>query len=324
MTIQPLVSVLVPLYNKVDFIAETIESVLNQTYPNIELIIVDDGSTDGSFEIAKRYASSTVFVFSQANKGASAARNTAFDYSKGDFIQYLDADDVLDARKVEEQINGMRRETNVLSLAKMFYFSVSYNGIWRIEEITFFNKDYEDMVAFLLEQATITTFIHSWLIPRELIKKTGKWNETMTIFDDCDFYLRLIPLATKIIHCPKSICYYRMPNTDSHLSQRCDLPSLEASLGYFSRFETTMLSKDIKYHEETRLKLACLYKRLLIIGLKNDYTIEELRMRSLKLGLTPDCGNSLLVRSLTSVLGVNIVFKLVLFKLKYNNQTMYN
>ena len=92
---QPLVSILIPAYNAQQYIAETIRSALAQTWPRKEIIIVDDGSIDGTLALARSFASASVQVVTQQNQGAAAARNKAFSLCQGDFIQWLDADDPL-------------------------------------------------------------------------------------------------------------------------------------------------------------------------------------------------------------------------------------
>jgi glycosyltransferase involved in cell wall biosynthesis len=318
MTIQPLVSVLVPLYNKVGFIAETIESVLNQTYLNIELIIIDDGSTDGSFEIAKRYESSTVSVFRQANKGASAARNAAFNYSKGDFIQYLDADDILDPHKIEEQVVILRGgQPNVLASAKVFFFRAEKDGTRQTTELQMLNKDYEDMTAFLLDEVPQTLYVMAWLTPRNLVQKAGKWDETMTIFDDCDFYLRLVPLASKIVYCSSAICFYRLPTSSNHLSQQGKLSDIEGAMRYFSRFEAKLVLKDSVYEEQARQGLACLYKKILFWALHQPKIKEELLKRCLRLEIVPDCSQAQIIKWIRRYLGIRVAFKMVVFKMTW-------
>ena len=99
-----LVSILIPCYNAEKWLKYTIASVLGQTWPNKEIIIVDDGSTDCSLQIAKQYESNIVKVISQKNKGGSAARNKAFEYAQGSYIQWLDSDDILAPDKIEYQM----------------------------------------------------------------------------------------------------------------------------------------------------------------------------------------------------------------------------
>src|SRR5580698_4662849 len=96
----PLVSIIIPSYNSENHLAETIKSALSQTWVNKEIIIIDDGSTDSSVQIAKGFESN-VKVLVQKNKGASAARNAGLKEAKGDYIQFLDSDDLLSPDKIE-------------------------------------------------------------------------------------------------------------------------------------------------------------------------------------------------------------------------------
>jgi len=100
---QPLVSIIVPVYNKEEYLRRCLESIINQTYQNIEIILVDDGSTDGSGEICRRYAGSDpkIRIITQVNQGLSAARNTGLDHMKGGYVVFVDADDYISLSLVE-------------------------------------------------------------------------------------------------------------------------------------------------------------------------------------------------------------------------------
>ena len=100
----PLVSILIPAYNAERWIGDTIQSALAQIWPRTEIIIVDDGSRDRTLRVARQFASRNVSVVTQENQGASAARNRAFELCQGDYIQWLDADDLLSPDKVGRQI----------------------------------------------------------------------------------------------------------------------------------------------------------------------------------------------------------------------------
>ncbi len=317
---QPLVSVLIPLFNKADYFEETMASVLNQTYPNIEVIIVDDGSTDGSFELAKSYVSKNIFLLKQENKGSSSARNKAFEYAKGDFIQYIDADDVLDVRKIEEQINTLGGQTDVLTNAKGKGFIIQKNGEKQLFDRKLLCKNYDDKSKFLFDEVQEAALVHSWLIPRNLIEKAGKWDETMTIFDDRDFYLRLVPLASSIVYCSEAICYWRLPNSSEHLSQRNNIADFEAVLRYFLRFEQTLLQPNNSKNEEIRLALACLYKKLLVKSYTQKSIVEEIHNRCFRLGLVPHCSNSPIIGQLKRLFGLKIAFKILFFKIVFEDK----
>ena len=99
-----LVSILIPAYNAQYWIPDTIRSALAQKWANTEVIIVDDGSRDSTLEIARRFESARVKVVAQENRGAAAARNRALSLAQGDYIQWLDADDLLAPDKISEQL----------------------------------------------------------------------------------------------------------------------------------------------------------------------------------------------------------------------------
>jgi glycosyltransferase involved in cell wall biosynthesis len=128
------VSIIIPLYNSEKYIAETINSALNQTWENKEIIIIDDGSTDKSLVIAKSYERVNVIVISQQNKGASAARNVGIKNSKGDFIQFLDADDLLSTDKIEAQMKIFEQYGNDIIV------SCQWDGFIKLKEEAKFPK----------------------------------------------------------------------------------------------------------------------------------------------------------------------------------------
>ena len=101
---SPLVSILIPAYNAEPWIADTINSALRQTWPRKEIIVVDDGSRDQTLQIARQFASEDVSVVTQENQGAAAARNKALQLCQGDYVQWLDADDLLSREKVTGQM----------------------------------------------------------------------------------------------------------------------------------------------------------------------------------------------------------------------------
>jgi glycosyltransferase involved in cell wall biosynthesis len=104
---QPLVSVIIPCYNYALYLPESIGSIISQSYANWECIIVDDGSTDNSKEVAEQFCKkdNRVKYFLQVNSGPTVARNYGLKLAKGEFIQFLDADDILESRKLEKQIS---------------------------------------------------------------------------------------------------------------------------------------------------------------------------------------------------------------------------
>ncbi|MCI6191164.1 MAG: glycosyltransferase [Clostridium sp.] len=121
-----MVSIIIPVYNVEEYIEECLKSILNQTYKDIELLIVDDGSTDNSIKIIKRYESKfeKIKIFTQKNKGASEARNLALKYAIGEFILFIDSDDFLEPTMIEKMVNKAEKyNSDVTICGYCLYYS---------------------------------------------------------------------------------------------------------------------------------------------------------------------------------------------------------
>lgn len=254
------VSVLIPLYNAEKYIAETIQSVLHQTYKNIEIIIVDDGSTDKSFEIAKEYESPNIIVAQQLNRGPGGARNKAFELSSGNYIQYLDADDLLSENKIETQLNELLKygdDTFVLGDMAEFYSTTASSKRIHHDYIQNYENPIEFLVNYWSHKGMIGT--HTFLISRNAVISAGIWNEKWILNEDGEFISRLIATSNTIIYTPDTIAYYRKSNVNSLNSHRTEqhyLSQLESFSSYKSlaqKFNNTHL-----FHA-----LAIKYSRLL-------------------------------------------------------------
>lgn len=128
---RPTVSIIIPAYNYGHFIGQSIESVQAQTYPNWECVIVDDGSTDDTATVVRQFTEQDerVKFFSQENQGLAAARNTGISNSAGEYLQFLDADDLLEARKLECQIEFLEQHPQVdIVFTDVRYFRTEHAG----------------------------------------------------------------------------------------------------------------------------------------------------------------------------------------------------
>jgi len=127
---EPLVSVIVPVYDGEAFIGDTLESALGQTYRNIEVIVVDDGSRDGTRAIVETWVErdSRVRILTQANRGVAAARNRAISAARGEFIAPLDADDLWDPTKIERQVRRMTEAGDDTGIVYCWWTSIDAHG----------------------------------------------------------------------------------------------------------------------------------------------------------------------------------------------------
>ena len=209
------VSILIPLYNKEKYIEDTIFSAINQTWINKEIIIVDDGSTDNSFSIAKKYESDIVKVFRKHNGGAASCRNYAFNKCSGDYIQYLDADDLLDENKIEFQIKLLadhKFNNDIFAFCGWLEFDdgAMYDFSKRKDFLCSknFTPAYESIIQCWKVSFPLIP-IHTYLIPRALILKTGNWIESLKTHEDCEYFARLINNSKSLLFCKNTMVYYR-------------------------------------------------------------------------------------------------------------------
>jgi glycosyltransferase involved in cell wall biosynthesis len=189
----PLVSVVIPCYNANRYLAEAIESVLLQTYPRIEIIVVDDGSTDETARIARSYP---VHYIYQANRGISAARNTGIRHCQGEYVLFLDHDDRLLPRAVEIGVR-LLEEHPECALAVGEHRYIGADG----RAIGYSNKHAagRDHYLMLLEHNFIETPC-SALHRRSGIALTGGFDESLRGAEDLEFYLRTARQSTWVAH----------------------------------------------------------------------------------------------------------------------------
>jgi glycosyltransferase involved in cell wall biosynthesis len=216
---QPLVSILIPAYNSEAWIGETIQSAVAQTWPRKEIIVVDDGSKDGTAEVAQRFASKEVKVVTVPNQGAAAARNHAYSLSQGEYIQWLDADDLLSPDKVERQLAALRDSDTPRTLLSCPWAHFDY----RIQRARFVPTSlWADLtpVEWLLRKMSENLHMQTatWLTHRELCEAAGPWNTAMLTDDDGEFYCRVLLAASGTRFVPEARVYYRRVASSSRLS----------------------------------------------------------------------------------------------------------
>lgn len=214
---KPKVSILIPCYNSEKYLGETLQSCINQDYSNIEIIIVDDGSTDNSYEVAERWANKyeIIHLYSQQNSGVCRARNYALKLSTGEYVVYVDADDIISPQMISSQVNVLETEddfTIATSAWGRFYSSTSD---FRLENQKVY-KDYENPVCLIEDLLNGGMFgLSCYLTPRRLLILSGEWNEDLTINTDGEYFIRVLSNASKIKHSHGGFLYYRSNNLDS-------------------------------------------------------------------------------------------------------------
>lgn len=193
---DPLVSIIVPCFNDEASIEEALSSALNQTYPNKEVVVVDDGSTDRSTDIVRSFGSRLRLV-SQENKGAPAARNHGLRLAEGDFIQFLDADDVLYPKKISRQMQVLSEAGTAVVYCD---YNIMLDGGKEVVHAQLSPLEEDDAVCLALTRPIQTS---SPIHHREWLERVGGFSEDLPCSQEFDLHLRMAGEGMQFYHLPE-------------------------------------------------------------------------------------------------------------------------
>ncbi len=200
------VSVIIPSYNHAHYIREAIESVLSQTYKNIEIVVIDDGSTDNTKEVLSPYIKNQrIHYICQENRGLSAARNAGLKAAQGQCIKFLDSDDFLYPEQIERQVAQISTGDNLISISN--FCLLRPNGEMLKLKYCPADDEYQQL-AYLIEVNQVPP--HTLLIPKAIIQKVGGFDETLSGCADWDLWIRILQDGVVIKHLPYTGCCYRI------------------------------------------------------------------------------------------------------------------
>ncbi len=249
---QTLVSILIPAFNAERWIADTIRSALAQTHATKEVVVVDDGSSDRTLEVARRFEPDGVRVLTQRNQGAAAARNAALAASQGSYIQWLDADDLLAPRKIELQLAARPDggDARMLLSGPWAYFS------YRPQRADFAPSAlWADLapVDWLLRKMGQNLHMQTatWLVSRELTEAAGPWDVRLSNDDDGEYFCRVLLASREVRFVPGAAVYYRtLPSARVSFIGTSDakmdalLASMKLHIGYLESLEKSARVRD--------------------------------------------------------------------------------
>ena len=255
----PLVSILIPAYNCESWLGETIQCALDQTWENKEVIVVNDGSTDRTQGIIDRFPG--IITARQPNRGGSAARNHAFSLSKGDFIQYLDADDLLAPDKIEKQIIALQSATERHIASGPFGNFIHAPGDVTHKPDAGW-KDYSYPLQWLIDAAFDNAMFPPvvWLTPRHIIEEAGPWNEELSYNDDSEFFARVLLKSKGIVFTKDAWSYYRR-GIKTSVGSRKNRKALQSRLQSLNLVTRHMMSENSSL--QTRNACACQYHKFI-------------------------------------------------------------
>lgn len=247
---KPLIAILIPAFNAEEWIADSLRSALEQTWDRTEIIVVDDGSQDRTLAIASQFASRHVVVVTQQNQGAAAARNKALSLSQGDYIQWLDADDLLAPDKIARQVDVLA-EIGTRTLLSSEWGRFLYRPTHAHFEPTALWCDLTP-VEWLIRKMSQNLYMQTatWLVSRELTEAAGPWNTELLGDDDGEYFCRVLIESDGVRFVPQAKVLYRMTGTrrlsyvgTSHRKMDAQLRSMELHMSYLRRLEDSDRSR---------------------------------------------------------------------------------
>jgi glycosyltransferase involved in cell wall biosynthesis len=207
--VTPLVSILIPAYNAERFLAETLASALAQTWPRTEIIVVDDGSTDDTLAVARRFEGPRVLVTTQANQGAAASRNNALALSQGDYVQWLDADDLLSPDKIAKQMAAHQPgDKHMLLSSPWGFFSYRPRRAQFTPTPLWCDLSPTEWLLRKLGQ-NLHMQTATWLVSRELTEAAGPWDTRLVVDDDGEYFCRVLLASNGVRFVPEGKVFYR-------------------------------------------------------------------------------------------------------------------
>jgi glycosyltransferase involved in cell wall biosynthesis len=200
------VSVLIPAYNAQPYIGDTLESVLDQSFRSFEIIVVDDGSTDGTRAIAENYRGRGVVILSQSNAGPAAARNRALSHARGKFIALLDSDDIWERDFLQTMVQFLDRHPDV---------SIAFCDSRFFGETRFAGKTFQEVyppcppITLAKVAGCVSHVCLDAILRREVFDRVGAFDEALRAAEDFDLWLRALHAGCRIEPVPRVLVRYR-------------------------------------------------------------------------------------------------------------------
>ena len=264
----PLVSVVIPVFNAEKWLTSLLISIEGQTYRNLEIIVIDDGSTDRSLDIARKYAVGnpkiSIRVLSQENRGVSDARNLGIFHSRGKYIAFVDSDDLWFSNKLEKQVNAVEKSGSGVIACSYVIFNDINSKVLEIVRPNWSTRGVRNWLLFRSYGGLLSSTL---MISKELLQKVDGFKSDLSLSADIEFAWRLLKVS-KVECINEPLVAYRLRPNQMH-----KLPTLLIS-------EATRMIQAVDILKGSRFRdifLANLYLRLSLYSIKDHHIRQGLR-----------------------------------------------
>ena len=306
------VSIIIPLYNSEAYIAQTIDSCLGQTHRDIEIIVVENGSTDKSYQIVKSIDDKRLSVFQILKSNAAAARNYGYHKATGTYIIFLDSDDVMASNKIELQLKAISAKPKgwvaCCAWAKFKTNTkeavISPQKVWAIQ-----NPIDWCLQSWMGEGMMIPG---CWLIPKPIIDKAGLWDERLSLHDDGEFMCRVLLASKGNVFVENTLVYYRQQSNSLSRDHTSKKAAESALLVYKSYQQQILKFQDSKL---TRRALARNFSRFVYEYYPaHAQLIKEAYREINELGVKPPLVGSPSFKLIQRIVGFKLAMRLTSIK----------
>lgn len=250
------ISVIIPNYNRAKLIGATIDNMLNQTLPPDEVIVVDDGSTDNSVEVIRSFGD-RVHLIEQANQGPGAARNRGLEAASGEFIQFMDSDDLASLNKLEVQLAALKQTGADFGYAPWIRSSIQGKQIRFLGPVLQGRSlpAWKPMLEWQL--GNWCTIFQSCLFRRKALDKAGWYCTDMLVAEDGEYLIRILLSGAQPVFTGDCLTFYRSNGSDQITSNASSQKRQAEDLTkYFERIGVSLADKLLDFHPSTRREAA--------------------------------------------------------------------
>ena len=267
-----LVSIIVPIYNTEKYLKRCIDSIVNQTYKNIEIILVDDESTDNSCIVCDEYASldNRIKVIRKKNGGVASARNKGLDSSKGEYICFVDSDDWIEKNMIEIMLKEIVKNRNAIVRCNTYELDNKPKKEWITKK---------ELVIDNILNGNISAYVYLLMIKSDIIKKI-KFDEKMIVLEDTYFLLNLlVKYKKKIIFLDDALYHYEMNNDGLTLSSKNARNKIRGLIEYKEKVKE-LLKENNLYTKEREVLINTVVAKFIIYYIYKIWT-EKQEVKSL-------------------------------------------
>lgn len=308
-----LISVVIPVYNVEQYIGKCLESILSQTYNNLEIIVVNDGATDGSGEIISQYTNDPRLKYiEQKNSGVSAARNAGINFATGDYIAFVDSDDYLELDMYEKLYDAIAKNCADMSVCdyNLIYderIERKYSGMH--DDTVDVSNNISDYFYTYCACKTPNNYVWSRLYRAEIVKRSGIQFQSFKLGDDTLFNFMLLPHINKVVNISDASYNYlqRASSNIYTVASRTNLAETYAltfsTLARYYKDNFPAFLEFLPVHAYTRLRSIFFYSRL--AGLNDEQIIKSIECGFANSNIREYLGNTPMIDRYAHVNGLS-------------------